>query len=326
MNWKIKAHIMAVLSRAPTGERVYHTLQRVLGTNRLNVQEGLARCVDIVNLAREAGCDLQHARVVEIGTGWRPFLPFVLSLLGAKRIITLDIHPWLTSRYAWETYHACRSQLESLADQLQIDRAVLKERFETVRPRDDSLNALLEAFRIEYRCPGDAACTGLEASSVDVVCSSNVLEHVGAEIIAAIHSESYRILRPGGCAIHRFNPGDHYASVDKRITTANFVRYSGADWHWYGGSGLSYHNRLRCVDHARLLEQAGFALVIDRVRVSQKALGALSRGEIPVHPEFAGYTSEQLAADYMWLVGRPAPAPAEALSSRADANVSAACS
>ena len=38
MNWKIKAHSLAVLSRLPAGRQMYHWLQRCAGTNKLQVE------------------------------------------------------------------------------------------------------------------------------------------------------------------------------------------------------------------------------------------------------------------------------------------------
>lgn len=37
MNWRMKAHLLAVLSRLPAGRKAYHRLQRVAGTNRLDL-------------------------------------------------------------------------------------------------------------------------------------------------------------------------------------------------------------------------------------------------------------------------------------------------
>jgi SAM-dependent methyltransferase len=304
MNWKIKAHTLAILSRSPGGNAVYHGLQRILGTNRLNIREALARCVDIVNLIREAGHDSVRGQVLEIGTGWRPFLPFVLSLLGAERVITFDVNPWLTRNYAFETYRALGKHIEQLAADLRVDPAMLRTRYARTLPQATDFKSLLDAFRIEYRCPANACQSGLPNGSIELVCSCNVLEHVSSEILGELHTESARVLKPGGLAVHRFNPGDHFAAIDKRITVANFVQFSAANWHWYGGSGLSYHNRLRCPDHAQLLEQAGFELAVNRVRGNERAAAAVRTGELPVHADYAKFTPDELAADYMWLVGR----------------------
>jgi SAM-dependent methyltransferase len=300
MHWKTKAHLLAVLSRMPLGERVYRRMQRIARTNRLNVSESLDRCVEVVHLAREAGYDSVGGTIVEIGTGWRP------SLLGADRIITFDIHPWMTGSYLKETCQALDARIEDLAEKLHVDPQPMRARFEEARAAMiwSMRDSLLKSFRVDYRCPADATRSGLPDSSADLVCSSNVLEHVSRGLLAPLHAESARILRPGGLAVHRFNPGDHFATVDRRITSANFVQFSASEWRWYGGSGLAYHNRLRCPDHARLLQQAGFELVVTRVRHNERAARAIESGELPVHADFQQFSAHELAADYMWVVGR----------------------
>lgn len=106
MNWRMKAHLLAVLSRLPAGRKAYHRLQRVAGTNRLDLPGEMGRALEVVQLIRRSRQPLETATCVEIGTGWRPFVPFVLSLCGAQRVITLDINPWLSERYARETHAA----------------------------------------------------------------------------------------------------------------------------------------------------------------------------------------------------------------------------
>jgi SAM-dependent methyltransferase len=304
MNWKIKAHILAVLSRCPSGKAVYQTLQHSLGTDRTSVEEYLARAVNIVELIRESGRQPGGGIYLEIGTGWKPFLPFTLYLLGAERIFTLDINPWLTKDQAFETARILGTKLDVLAQQLGLERSALEQRYQAAMSRAKGLPELLEAFHVDYRCPADARDTGLRSESVDYVVSSNVLEHIPVEVLRAIHRESHRILRPGGLAVHRFNPEDHFSCDDSSITAVNFLRFSERQWRWYGGSGLAYHNRLRCVQHQRLFEAEGFDLLVRRTRMNERALRAIVQGEVPIHADFQGFSPEELAADYMWVVAQ----------------------
>ncbi|HEY2587514.1 MAG TPA: class I SAM-dependent methyltransferase [Tepidisphaeraceae bacterium] len=310
IHWKLKAHTLAVLSRVPAGRRVYHRLQRLGRTTNLAVDESLRRSFEVIALARDAGMDPAAGGTwLEVGTGWRPFLPFILYLLGAERVITLDVNPWLTARYAFETFVALEGQLDRLAAEMGTSAGAVRIRYHTARCRATRLPELLRVCNIEYRCPGDAGATGLADGSVDVVCSSNVLEHIPPSELDRIHRESLRILRDGGLVVHRFNPADHFSHFDSRITSANFLRYSARQWRWYGGTGLAYHNRLRCCEHEQLFRQAGFAIDVSRVRMDQKALEAIASGTLRVHPDFAGFLAEELAADYMWIVGAKAAAP-----------------
>ena len=127
------------------------------------------------------------------------------------------------------------------------------------------------------------------------------------EILAAMHRESERILRPGGLAVHRCNPEDHFADVDETISSINFLQYSKRRWHWIGGSGLAFHNRLRAVQHRRMLEASGMETVICRYRICERAVKLLQTGGLHLDEDFTGFSTKDLAADYMWSVHRKGP-------------------
>ena len=122
------------------------------------------------------------------------------------------------------------------------------------------------------------------------------MEHIPRDIIEGILVESKRILKPEGVHVHHINPGDHFAE-DPSITTANFLQYSSRKWYYLGGSGIAYHNRLRCIDYVRLFEERGFHILHTYTAVDQRALEALQTGAIKVHPDFKQYSCEELAAD-----------------------------
>jgi hypothetical protein len=303
MNWKLKAHVLAILSRVPGGRKAYHFLQRSVGIDKADTTEYVRRALEIVDMIREAGGNLRNATYVEIGTGWRPFLPFILYLSGGEKIISLDINPWLNQEYAFQTWRALETQLPTMASRLGLSYSELRDRYQHASQARD-LPTLLRAFHMDYRCPGDARRTALPEQSVDFVCSSNVLQHVPPDILRDIHKESYRILRPGGLAVHRCCLDDNFSHADRSITGAHFLRFSQRQWYWFGGSGLAYQNRLRAVQVRQLLEEAGFSVLTNRVRVDSPSLEAITTGRQPIHQDFAKFTPEELAASYLWLVGR----------------------
>jgi SAM-dependent methyltransferase len=303
MNWKLKANALALLSMMPGGTLLYLTLQKYLKTDQLDPEEGIQRALEIVRLIQETGRSPKHATVLEIGTGWRPYLPFLLYLAGAARVITFDINPWLRTANAFETYRNLEGHLDYVAQQLSEEPGKVRARFNQVPRTLARLRDLLQAFHVEYRCPADASHTRLADNSIDFVCSSNVLAHIPPGQLTSIHAEAARVLRPGGLAVHRIGSLDLFSIVDQSITKANFLQFSEHQWRRYGGKGLASHNRLRCVQHAELLRKAGFAIHVDRVRVDRRSLDAIKNGTLPVHRDFAHLSPEELAAWYMWLVG-----------------------
>src|SRR5207244_7780924 len=121
-----------------------------------------------------------------------PLLPSFLFLAGAKRIFTFDVHPWLDLSYALETYQALRDHVAEIADKLGLDKITAQQRLHAAGGKLDTLEKILQALQIEYRCPADAGHTCLPENSVDIVVSTNVLEHVNPDDLRRIHTEAYR--------------------------------------------------------------------------------------------------------------------------------------
>lgn len=304
MSWKLKAYALALLSRIPAGRTLYHQLQSLSGTNTLNLRRDLNRAFELIDLIHQVDGRVEGADCLEVGTGWRPFVPFVLALGGAKRVLTLDVNPWLSNSYAVETWESLELMLPEIAAYCRLPEHEVWDRYRSVPKGARTVREIFTPLSIEYIYPGDARATGLDGDSVDVVLSSNVLEHIPREIQQQIHSESNRILKPGGLTVHRFNPQDHYSTVDARISNANFLQFSAKEWHWLGGSGLAYHNRLRSRDYRELFTAAGLEIEICRERMDQRSLDQIHSGRLKVHEDFQSYSPEELAVDYMWVVCR----------------------
>jgi SAM-dependent methyltransferase len=255
----------------------------------------------LLDLCRDAGVEPIGKVWLEIGTGWHPILPFLLHLLGAERVVTVDTHRWMDAHHAAETLTVIGRVLDQIAEHFGVSGALLRERHGTLKRATD-LTTLLAAAGVEYRCPVSGSATGLADTSVDVVFSTNVLEHIPPGDLVAVHREVRRVLRPGGVAVHRIDPSDHFAHRDPSITRANFLRFSDAQWSRYG-SGLAYHNRLRAAEHVRLLTEAGFRVLLTRESRNTAIRDAIESGTLPVDARFRVYDPEALAVDYLQVAG-----------------------
>jgi hypothetical protein len=179
-------------------------------------------------------------------------------------------------------------------------RARLTRILEGGLAKRESLRAGLRNIGIEYLQPCDARHTGLSPACVDVVTSFNVLEHLPPHTIRDLLAESRHYLRPGGWHVHRINPGDHFAGG--RVSTINFLRYSPRAWHRIS-DGLAYHNRLRAPDYLRLLSEANMRIRSSETKVDTRAIKALGDG-FPIYPDFAGYSTEELATDTLFVAAK----------------------
>jgi SAM-dependent methyltransferase len=308
MRWQLKAAALAALSVVPCGPRLYRRLQDLAGTSRLDLDTdyGYGSKAGALRRLRDHGADLPHCDVLEVGTGWHAVLPLLLSAAGARSVTTIDLNRWLTRRSLREAL----TGLRGIAGRIERDVGVpiaatvdTSTRVERALERGECPTDALGGARIAYRAPLDLVRAAWPDGAFGVAVSTNVLEHVRPDALRRMHAELARLVRPGGLVLHLVNPGDHFA-VDPRITTANFLRYGPARWGVVGGWRLSYHNRLRCVDHVRWLEAAGLRVEASEARLDERALRALRAGHLRPHRAFAGYRDTELCEDLVTIVAR----------------------
>lgn len=308
MKWQQKAILQAVLSRVPLGYAIHRRLQDTAGTLKLNLDDHYDSKAHFIRHATDSGMEIQGKTFLDIGTGWHPIIPLILHVLGAKRTVTIDLNPWLTRDSLLDTLKVLHGAAERIAKDfdLSVDmvRGKLGRLADCGQDPASTIDSLLRAAGIEYHCPVNAMDTQLAPQQFDCVLSFNVFEHVPPAVLKGILDESKRILLPGGMHLHHVGLGDHFSHVDKRITTANFLKYSAKQWYWIGGSGLAYHNRLRGIDFVRLFEKEGFEVLEWDAVIDKRALTALQEKKVVPHPDYAGYSHEELSGFVLNMMAR----------------------
>lgn len=312
-DWRVKAAVQKLLGSVPGGNYLHLQLQRRVGGLRDFAKECDAKVGDwhlMMGHLATARVSLPQVTLLETGTGWYPTFPVCLYLAGARQVTSVDIQCLLDPAMTV-------AMVERLAEHLPLIARVAKRDETEVRVR---YAALLHALRggatvaaatngaITFCAPGDASRTGLMPSSVDVVFSNSVLEHVPADVLDACFAEAMRVLQPGGIIFHSVNCGDHYAYTDRSINQLHYLQFSDADWRKWNNAFL-YQNRLRAKDFTTKAERAGFRIELDTSRPHPDRLEQLDA--LDVHPQFATkYPREQLAITSIDFIGRkPADEP-----------------
>ena len=306
MDWRIKGAIQKVLGVLPRGEQAHYWLQKSVGGLRRFDGECDAKLEDfrlMLGHLRTSGIGIPGTRYLEVGTGWYPTFPYCLYVLGAARIETFDLNRYLKPELVAAMVERVRGKLAMLADAGEQELGEVTERFGKLS-RKVAAGATLEDATdgvVRYHAPADAAKTNLGESSVDVVFSNGVLEHVPGPVIEAMFAESMRILPPGGVMFHSVNCGDHYAYADRKISQLNYLQFSDEQWkHW--NNAFLYQNRLRARDFTEMAKAKGFAIEIDTSRPHPDRLRQLEA--VTVHPQFSRYPREQLAITSIDFVAR----------------------
>ena len=304
MKWLLKAFVQNSLSALPRAHAVNHAFQRWVARSLPAGDAGFRRKVTAAGKHFDAflahgGRDPEEAVFYEFGAGWDLILPLAYASLGVRRQILVDIRPNVRFDLVGDTlekYERHRADLE---------RELGRPLRELGRPAISTTDELEERFGIRDVAPRDARKTGLPPRSVDFVSSTNTLEHIPERDIALILRECRRILRDDGVFSSRIDMRDHYSYFDATISPYNFLKFSERAWSLVNCS-LHYQNRLRYPDYLRLVEEAGLALVAETVaRASPADLETLR--QLPLAESFsARYSLEDLGAQSLVLVARPA--------------------
>jgi SAM-dependent methyltransferase len=303
VDWVVKAVLQKAMSVLPASERANYVFQRHV-TRTLPIGDGgverkFLRARDHVRAYREHGPDRPLAGAVfyEFGAGWDLAVPLAHAALGVGRQVLVDVRP----NVRLELVNSTLASLARLRGRLEEESG---EELRELGHGDVRDVAELETrFGIAYLAPRDARDTGLPAESVDLVSSTNTLEHVPEADIGPILAESARLLRPDGVLSFRIDMQDHSSYADPGVSPYNFLRFSERAWR-LATSKLSYQNRLRLPDYRRIFDETGLEVVTEQVtRPTEAELAALDALELA--PRFRRYTRDDLAARALEVILRP---------------------
>jgi SAM-dependent methyltransferase len=286
MDWRVKAQVQRVLSAVPGGRHANWLLQRHVtkgyprrGAVLDDIVAAAVRHVEVVEGAVPR--PLGDLRFLEFGAGWDLAGPLVFAGRGVRSQLLLDLRP-----------HARPWLVADMVGELGRRGALTG-----VEADEDDLAATLEPLGITYRAPADARATGLADGSVDVVTSTNTLEHVPEPEIRAILREVHRLLAADGVCSFAVDYHDHYADVDPSLHVHDFLRFDDRQWRRWN-CALHHQNRLRHDDYVRLFTDAGF-----EVEVTEVQRVPLPPGLAPA-ARFRDRAPDDLAAVYGWFVLR----------------------
>jgi hypothetical protein len=300
-SWRVKCFVDSCKALLPFQNQIRDIKYRLVPytgnplNNEATIRQGLDQIDDI-----RAVRPLRGLTVLEVGSGWQPFIPTLFSMAGASRVYLTDLRRLLQPASFLTAMESLRLHRRLIIDRLGItedafDKAV------TGKP-GDTLADGFQRLSLEYLAPCDCRKLNLPDGSVDIVISRAVLEHVPPQVIQDIFFESYRLLRSDGLSCHYVDNSDHWQHDDPSLSRVNFLRFSDSVFRWTCLNGLNYQNRLRHSQYVAMLRKAGFDLLRDVPVVDEGALEALKT--LPLDAQFRQFTREDLAALSSYLLAR----------------------
>ena len=223
--------------------------------------------------------------VVELGPGDSLATALFASSAGVERIWLLD-----TGRFAIEDPRHYRAALAHIEASGRTPPTV---------EQPESTEAILAASNGTYLTGGIASFASIGDSSVDLVLSTAVLEHVRCGEFDRMLHEIFRVLRPGGISSHRIDLTDHLGGA------LNSLRIHPKVWeHRLFARGGFYTNRLRLSEICRRAAASGFSVdvpTLDRWPAPPTPRSAMAR-------PFRCFGEDDLAVAAFTLVLQKPPA------------------
>jgi Methyltransferase domain len=284
MRWQHKALAFRAFGALPGGRHLHYAAQRYV-TKRIPRSPARIQAIYNGNFLAHMDAFKRYGaplggRLFEFGAGWDLCGNIALWCLGIERQLVVDLNRHARLRLV---NHVIRHYREH-----GIDGAIR-------RPADEvgSIEALLPLYGIEYRAPWDARSMDLADRSIDMVVSTNTLEHIAPEDISAIVRECRRLCRPRAVLSMKIDYSDHWSHTDQSISPWHFLRFDDDEWcRW--NPPMHYQNRLRHADYHRLFEDTGFKVLEEKAIVPDGAENAVR--QMPLACRFEGYDPLDLAA------------------------------
>ncbi len=302
-SWQLKCVVDSCKALIPFQNQIRDIKYRIVPyvgdawNNEATIRQGLDQIANIKTVR-----PLEGAAVLEVGSGWQPFIPTLFSLAGASRVYLTDLRRLLQPASFRTAMESLKLHRKLIVDSLGITGKSFDDTV-TVKP-GDSLDAAFRRLRLEYLAPCDCRKLALPDQCLDLVISRAVLEHIPPQVIQDIFHESYRLLKPGGLSCHYVDNSDHWQHSDKSISRVNFLRFPDYVFRWTYINGLNYQNRLRHSEYVEMLRKAGFEILREDKEVDSGALEALK--SLPLDSQFRRFAVEDLAALTSYLLARKA--------------------
>lgn len=293
MKWQMKSAALRALDALPFGDELHYRLQRnvtrSLPRPTREVLDAIADCRRHVASFRKHG--VEGGLLLSYGAGWDLLENLVYYRYGIDRQIAIDIKPLARI----ELVDAVAAMLGDLMTEGDPDR-----RFVPVG--SDLAAGLAQGYGIEYRAPADARAVDLPDASVDMIATTNTLEHIPIDSLLDIMKEGRRLLSPRGVVSMLIDYSDHFAHSDSSITVYNFLRFDAATWRRHN-TGRHFQSRLRHSDYARLFRDAGFRILAQEAERPRDWEKLVERQ--PISSEFRGYEIDDLATVHGYFLLAP---------------------
>ena len=92
------------------------------------------------------------------------------------------------------------------------------------------MKLVAQELNFQYLIDSSSKLKQLLNNEFDLIISINVFEHIDRSILSELICDSFRLLEPGGYALHLINLSDHISHYVPGASLKNFYKYSEKTW------------------------------------------------------------------------------------------------
>lgn len=287
MRWQARVVIDGLRAAVPFEDTLRHWKRKLrpYGTDPANDPGLFAHGIEQIQMLKNAGVVIEGADVLEFGSGWNPLIPLLFRIAGARSVTLTDQDHLIDDDLIETAVLYIKDRIDQVTQGLGVSESQV-----TSRLACDSSNKM-QAYNFHYLVPFDPAT--VPTSSMDIIVSRTVLEHVPEPVLRAFMRQFKRILKPRGATCHIIDLSDHWEHKDKSISRVNFLKYPDWLWRLTCLHPLNYQNRLRRIEYKQILLDAGFEITADTAETHAASLEALKT--LPLAERFQRFTRDELA-------------------------------
>jgi hypothetical protein len=274
MNWRLYLLKLLIVNRLPFANELRQIKRGIFGykLDAANLRGTVEHFRKMRASLFTVGRSFHDATVLEIGSGWFPTIPILLSLEGARKVVMTDLTRHMDELTFASTVHFLRREL----------------------PEEERLNHInrISDLPLDYHAP--FVVDRVEDGSLDFVFSRTVLEHIKPQVIESLLTTMRPKLKPNGLMLHIIDNSDHLQHIDKSISMINFLTWSKRKHALISSLMKGGENRLRHHEYRKIFQLAGFRVLHESVKIHEETL-ALAHS-LPLVSPYSAMSSEELAA------------------------------
>ncbi|NNM75956.1 class I SAM-dependent methyltransferase [Sphingomonas sp. ID1715] len=272
LRYIMAAQALRAFSINGTTKRLYRAIgNRVGGRARTQglPSHYLSRADDNLSRLEAAGGIRDGMKVMEIGTGWAHWEALFVRSFYEVEAKLMDV--WDNRQFGG--FHRFATELLAKLDETKRTEQQKERARETLSRviQCQSFPEVYDLLGFDYVIGVDEAYSSVPDGTLDVIFSSDVLEHVPASAVPDMLTQHYRMLKTGGVCSHQVVPSDHLCIYDKAVNNKNYLRYGDKSWNLFFANDVQYINRLQMSEWTGMYAAAGFSVdstVVARVDIS----------------------------------------------------------